>query len=536
MKNLNFKTIVKFSFFTFALLILNNACQKDDLSKATPIEEINSSKDGEIIVGEKLENPYSLKNMQRAYESLKSNLGLKSAEILEPTHYYVRFLPNDTSEYNALKADTTLMLFSYPLDCEISEGEFFHDPSLPNEQITWQYTKVPISYVFGNVRYEILEELYIPIETEDAGLKSASAINWYDLLDESMRITGNLDKEIKIQSETGGTQLKGLLPSKWNPSATIKVWDDVMGKSIPLVGAKVRARHLLHWDTEITNNAGYAKLESFRYSVNYSIVWERAHWDIRDGWFIQAYYNGPNSKKGHWDLDITGGKSIKYATIHRAAHRHVYGDNLGMLRPVNPLVSVHKICYIDDKGTGDYWANVGGGILPDIRIYGKDSYTGKDKTTDVIFRTTCHELGHAVQCINMGNIQFWQVSKIIYESWADAVEWALTLKEYEELGVKIPSYIINNMNKQMSWPYANDDNAYSPMFIDLVDDYNQKNVYGNNYPDDKVTGYTMANLSRIALNSYGLSSLKSTLKNRKPQDVTDAQIDLLFKRYEEVWK
>ena len=177
--------------------------------------------------------------MQRAYDSLKSNLGLKSAEILEPTHYYVRFLPKDTSEYNALKADTTIMLFSYPLDCEVSEGDSFHDSSLPSEQITWQYTKVPINYVFGNVSYEILEELYIPIETDEGELKSSSAISWYDLLDESMRITGNLDKEIKRQNETGEAVLKGLLPSKRRPSATIKAWDDVLNKSIPLKGALV---------------------------------------------------------------------------------------------------------------------------------------------------------------------------------------------------------------------------------------------------------------------------------------------------------
>lgn len=535
MKNLNFKAIIKFSLFTFALLTINSACQKDDSGKVTEEKEINTSKEGEIIVGAKIENPYSLKNMQSAYESLTSNLGLKSAEVLEPTHYYVRFLPKDTSEYNALKADTTLTLFCYPLDCELSEGDFYHDKSLPENQITWQYTKVPISYVFGRVHYEILEELYIPVETEVGDLKSGSSLSWYNLLDESMKITGNLDKEITIQNESNDAHLKGLFPSKWNPSATILVWDDVLGKSIPLVGAKVKARHWLHWDTKITNSDGYAKLEKFRYSVNYSIVWERAHWEIRDGWFVQAYFNGPNGKRNHWDLNITSGKSLKYATMHRAAHRHIYGDNIGMLRPIHPLFPVHKICYIDDSGTGDYWANMGGGIFPDIRIYGKTK-SGNNKSTDLIFRTTAHELGHAVQCLNMGNIKFWQVSKIIYESWADAVEWALTIKEYEDLGVTIPKYILNEMSKQNYWPYSNSDNAYSPLFIDLVDDINQKIIHGGDRPDDSVSGYTMDKLSRIALKSYSLSSLKSSLKNNKPSGISDEQIDQLFVKYEEVWK
>ena len=508
MKNLNFKAIIKFSLFTFALLTINSACQKDDSGKVTEEKEINTSKEGEIIVGAKIENPYSLKNMQSAYESLTSNLGLKSAEVLEPTHYYVRFLPKDTSEYNALKADTTLTLFCYPLDCELSEGDFYHDKSLPENQITWQYTKVPISYVFGRVHYEILEELYIPVETEVGDLKSGSSLSWYNLLDESMKITGNLDKEITIQNESNDAHLKGLFPSKWNPSATILVWDDVLGKSIPLVGAKVKARHWLHWDTEITNSDGYAKLEKFRYSVNYSIVWERAHWDIRDGWTIQAYYNGPNGKRSHWDLNITSGKSLSYATIHRAAHRYYYGNNLGLRPPLTTL----KIAYLDEKGdniNGDYWSwtsvspTILNTVLPNIRIYGYDS-GGKRKTNE-IYATASHEMAHAAHCDWMGNVQYWQATKYMRESWAVAVGWSLTTQEYSDLNANFSTSFSSNLNRQM-WNANSSSKAYSPLFIDLVDDFNQQVRYGKSYPNDIVTGYTMNSLNKILLKSPKVSS------------------------------
>jgi len=518
--------------YYFLFVILFTSCYKENLNEdETKVEEnVNYIKEGSITLGKKLMNPYSLKNMQLAYNSLYKKKKLKESIVLSPTHYYIRFLPSDSFEYNLLKSDTNLVLFSYPLDYEISEGEQYHDPSLPNYQITWQYTKVPVNYCFPNIYYEVLDTLFMPMEinVDSSKLKSKKLFKdiWDELLEESLILTNNLEKnEHKIQ-------LKG---SKWNPSATIKVWDDLIKQYIPLVGAKIRVRHFLHWDTELTDANGYAKLESFRYSVNYSIVWERANWDIRDGWYVQAYYNGPKLK-GHWELNIDGGKSIKYASIHRAAVRIFYGENLGLPRPISYNTYVHKICYIDDKGTGDYWANVGNGLLPDIRIYGKDPYTGDDKSTIRIFRTTSHEFGHAIQCLLMGNIQFWQVSKIIYESWADAVEWAITNKEYNDLGLILPFYIQSDMDHQDTWPYKNADNAYSPLFIDLIDDLNQYEIYGNNKPNDNVKGYSISQLAQIALKSYGLTSLRDNLKKNKPNNVTDKQIDDLFTKYYEIWK
>lgn len=78
---------------------------------------------------------------------------------------------------------------------------------------------------------------------------------------------------------------------------------------------------------------------------------------------------------------------------------------------------------------------------------------------------------------------------------------------------------------------------YSPLFIDLVDDFNQKATYNDSkYPNDQLFGYTMSTLNKILKKSYGLSSLKSNLKSgSKPLGVTNAKIDLLFKKYEEIW-
>lgn len=528
-----------FYIFTIAAVALISCSKNDTITDSVINTQSKIVNNGVLIKKvKKLENPYSVANMKKAYTALQQEGVMKAAMNIESTHYYVRFLPQDSTELETLKKDTTLTLYSHPLDYELTEGEKYIDSTLIGNDFTWLYTRVPIGYMSPISKYEVIEELYLPtlVETTAQQIKqqriNAEWLGSWGLLEaKSLELTGN-------GTDQSAALVKGLKKSaaRWWPKATIKVYDDITNTYIPVQGAKVRARWWFNWENGITNEYGVANMSgSFSGKLNWSIVWERANWDIRDGWFLQAYFNGPNGSKSDWDLNIDGGRSKAYATIHRAAMRHVHGDNLGMLRPVNYTVPVQKICYIDKKGTGDYWANVGGGLLPDIRIYGKNSNTGAAKTSNEIFSTTCHELGHAVQSVNMGNVQFWQVSKIIYESWADAVEWALTKKEYQDLGVKIPTGIVDIMNKQSDWPVYSPDKAYSPLFIDLVDDFNQSSSYGSEYPDDNVTGYTMANLSKIALKSYGLSSLKTALKKEKPTGVTDEQIDLLFKKYEEIW-
>ena len=57
-----------------------------------------------IHIGERLENPYSVKNMLKAYANLKDQpifSGLTESDI-KTTHYYVRFKPANEEDLKAL--------------------------------------------------------------------------------------------------------------------------------------------------------------------------------------------------------------------------------------------------------------------------------------------------------------------------------------------------------------------------------------------------------------------------------------------------
>ena len=89
-----------------------------------------------IKLGKKLENPYSVENMKKAWQNLTSSdaagFGFNNSLKIITTHYYVKFDPKTESELNILKQDSSLILYDYPMDVELVDGGiFYHDPSLP---------------------------------------------------------------------------------------------------------------------------------------------------------------------------------------------------------------------------------------------------------------------------------------------------------------------------------------------------------------------------------------------------------------------
>lgn len=423
----------------------------------------------------------------------------------------------------------------------------------------------------------MLYEVYIPGKD-----KNSKGIDNFlnDLEYESVNLTGNMPEN--DLNNTKGT---------WTPKGIIKAWDDLIGSTtttqrifdhweyydcdgnddplarkdistviqpveqcqyavyryvykttegsyIPLVGAKVSARWFTHVEIDLTNEIGYFETANFTYEVNYAIKWERSFYDIRDGMILQAWYNGPQ-KKGDWNLNIGSGKSIMYATMHRAAHKHYYGNNLGIRRPI--LSTKTKLCYIDDEGTGIFWGDYGEGFLPDIKIWGKDNNTGNYKPTNTIFGTTTHELGHLSHWYFVGIGDYWQTSETVYESWATAVEWALTNDEYHTKGALYGGVDAINYYHEEQYQLMPVGEVYTPIFIDLMDTYNQRNggllngvsrLGSSNFPNDLISGYTLVYIqNNILRDAYGLSSLRDALKDNKITGVTDTDIDELFALY-----
>jgi hypothetical protein len=131
------KKIINSFFYLLVGVTLITSCKKEDVNTINPkINSVENQKDGMIVLGDKLDDPYSLDNMKKAYENLRKRGDAPEVEIT-PTHTYIRFLPKDETEWGILKSDTTIEVFDYPLNFEIQNiGTYYHDPSLPDSSIT----------------------------------------------------------------------------------------------------------------------------------------------------------------------------------------------------------------------------------------------------------------------------------------------------------------------------------------------------------------------------------------------------------------
>lgn len=394
-----FKSIITL----FFVLLFSNACQFEDEIKptelVTPLSKASDDGDGdllaastggEIILGDKLENPYSLQNMQLAWNIQKQN-----NETIYSTHRYIRFLPKNEDELDILENTENIDLYDHPLDYNIiSNGDYYHDPSIATDLPTYQYASIPIEQALpSSISYTILEQLYIPDE-EDV-LSDA-------LVYEALKITGNLTAEEHRQNDehpnngNGNNNGNGKNDdsntlfggSSWRPAGKIQVFDHAVGnytvytknfslwepidcedggipiQQIQLIdencryavytytttsypgsyvgvhGAKVRARRWFTTRTSYTDEQGnYSVNGTFKRPANYSIKWKRYQFTVRSGAFGRAKYNGPK-QKGDWNVKMGSPTSgicddiqQYYAIIFQAAHDYYYNDIKGLQRP-----------------------------------------------------------------------------------------------------------------------------------------------------------------------------------------------------------
>ena len=506
------------------------SCQKDEAIKPQE-EQLNyltaSDMEGMTRLGKKLENPYAIENMRKALENLKASSpdGRINGEDVEitTTHLYIRFKPKTEDELSILQKDSTLILYSYPLDYEIDQpGDFYHDPEVPVDQPTYQNCAVEADKKLPDgVKYELLAELFIPDEDSDEADESngrfASA-EWVEaLVDEALRITGNQEEEVVDNSHAK--------KSKWRPAGRIRVWDDRINDWSGVEGIQVRARRWFTTYDGMTNgNGNYTCDGKFKRPANYSIKWQRHHYSIRSGSIGQAKMDGPK-KKGNWNVDIQDNDIQQfYAFIHLGAHHYYYGNILGLKRPPlnSSLKPQMKIGGFDKDGTASHNDDRRYlGIRNQVRMYRREnnSIIGCER----IYNTALHELAHASHWeLRKGDWDNGRTEDKLQESWAMGVAWSLTRLRY-------PTH---NWwaNSSFRWMREEGEGDYTPLFIDLIDSDNQ-GLNDISRPFDRVSGYTIAQVEDVIGTCNNINSVRNNLRNRYPNNSTMSFIDELFEQY-----
>ena len=212
-----------------------------------------------MVLGDKLENPYSLANVAEVMKGMYPTKGEIAA-----TDLYVRFLPKTLEEFSRLESMGVEMV-DYPMDRQIlKDGDYYRDPSLSESQITWQYATVPEDFVFpADIVHEILESCFIPENM--TATRGFDDVDWNAVEREAYKATGN---EKMLAAETR---------SKASPEGKITIVDDKMSskKTVGVAGVKVMVNTFIKLATAYTDENGkYEISKSFSARPHYRICFK----------------------------------------------------------------------------------------------------------------------------------------------------------------------------------------------------------------------------------------------------------------------
>lgn len=493
------------------------SCQPEkDISPVDPAYSIADEEEkGMIKIGRKLENPYSVENMLKAYKNLRDSkengkISDKSIDIAA-THLYIKFKPENEEELDILRSDSTLILFSYPLDYDIElTGNYYHDPEVPYGQPTYQYCSVPVDKILpSKVDYEILDELYIPDDYSDVNDQSArkELLTEY-LVEEALRITGNLSGKPSKNSDLLG------LRSSWRPAGRISLQDNDLNGIVGVGGIAVRATRWFTTHIGYTSSNGYFSCNgTFKRDANYSISWDRYDYDIRSGSLGKAVLDGPK-KTGDWNITLAPESTQwMYALVHQAAHDYYYGNRLGLKAPPqNSFWKSSMKISVWNEGNDD--AN--GSHCKDCRFLGISSririWKNTSKSSE-IYATTLHELAHASHWELRKNNWLATEDRII-ESWARGVQWALGRLRY-------PNYRGGSTILPL----------YTQIVVDMIDGSADYTNNGSSiFSKDNVTGYTIKNIEDVLSNTTNWNDWHNNIKNSYENN-TENNLQTLFNHW-----
>lgn len=508
------------------LLLLLVSCSENgtfEVQPASPVAEVQEP-EGMMVLGEQLNNPYSVANMQKALEALspqtKSGIG---EETISATHRYVKFIPKTEEELSLLKTDSTLILYQYPLDYEIIQYGSYHDPNVPDDQPTPLYCSIPIGKELPEgVEAVVLEYLYIPdeygVETRAASSLPESFID--ALVEKSFVLTGN---ENDILPQTKGK-------SKWVPQGSVRYYDSEKGQEMPIAGLQVRCHRWFTTYTAYTKSDGTFKCgssQTFKNPANYSIVYERYDFEIRDGFLSTAKYDGPKDD-GAWNVVFKKDDKtqIYYSTIFRAAYRYYYGSIHGISRP--PQNDIFKT-QLKIKASKEDYEGYGGfskkpkyrfaGIGNPIQIY------SFGRSVERIYASTTHELAHAAHW-NAYKSDYKNASDFVKESWARGVEHVFTrdvYPDYTPSHYSTVSYtaIVRDLMDGVGLTKTSEE--FLDTNTDKFDYYSTPKRY-----IDNVGGYSLIQIETSLKGTRNANDWKNNLKNlfnNETEDYLDAAFD-----------
>ena len=436
------------------------------------------------------------------------------------THRAVEFYPKDLEEYlylTSLPEDVMIDFFPFgfiPIR-EIDEEESREFDSYPqsNHHIISHYTlDSHDSESFSCLKGSLPEDSILPV------IYATWPVNREipETIEHLVRYNISLPSKTNHEGNSKyGPIGQIILPLK------IKNYDSFLGSNIPMGRMKVRLSYgSFHCDV-YTNSNGLVNISPlmFAYDLSLSdiesmlvaVVYQSFYFTVSRNTAITPIQKVLGTVLSMWGTMTLSTTYPTYTThqssatneceIFRASEYYFNGDH--DFANLTSVSEQGRIVHASTETTGYAVTYFYSNNVPTIYVY--DNYS----TPNDCIGSVLHEFGHVHHYYSRGGYsQFLLVDDLICESFASYVGWSIGENYYVSKGFVKPynSYAINWQNRQ-GWTPSSGSN-YSPLFVDLTDDYDQYALTDNitgvpaSIIDAMVTSATNASQCKAYMSSY----------------------------------
>ena len=363
-----------------------------------------------IVLGARLENPYKTENITKALQALYPT---KADRVdVRTTDLYVRFLPKTEEQLEILEG-MELKMTDHPLDYEILEdGDWYHDPEVPDDRMTWQYAVVPHDFEFPEMEYEIIDECHI--SENDPQTRAYDGIDWDAVERQAYVMTGNSDY---LLPETKA--------EKVYPSGRITILDESAdgGKPVGVKGVRVSCNSFVKFAHTYTDQDGYYKMgKKFSAKLRYRLVFENAKgFSIGFNLILVPASTSTLGKASPDGVNITVTKDSETKLFKRCVVNNAAYDYYSRCEPADLNITLPpsdiRIWLFHKLKTSSAMMMHHGAVLdmsivsaflgdfaPLIKIFLPDLTIGVSGRNDYssIYSEVCHELAHASHFSKVG--------------------------------------------------------------------------------------------------------------------------------------
>ncbi len=475
---------IQFALFPLILFLLFNSCTKSTrlevniphLENKGPIIT-KSDKDAAVWDNQlgmyifPYEDRYSLAVFQAAYNKLyqDSLLVNSCSELkLKPTHKALVIQPRDEAQQRMIERNEQLMVRYIPFgyegfnsfteitpDCHVEDDcddystdtESHYSCEIPKQYVYWPVTlDIPSS-----INYKEEYEVFIPGYSNRSG---------NDLPNSVLSV---LENEV-LQTSSNRTGYR---------SCNLSVWDNLLNDYVPLSGTRIEIHPAVTYTDTTDVNGNFFIPANLNYGYVYAVL-RTSNWVITSNYSTNAIFiclgavGTINSSSA--EVEMIQLSSTAALAAQGAAYTFYHEpQSLSSWNPRN--YDQIRIAVVDTVTYGGWFH--GGANPPFIQIP-----PGTNRKEH--FFSTLHELGHYAHYNRIGRSSYLSLPclkkwyRLIKESFASYASWHIGRNYYLSRGYVSSSNDFTGQGRQ-KWSFLSSD-KYSPLFVDIVDNYNQYSI------------------------------------------------------------